>query len=111
MNWGTKILIVYVAFIAGILMMVFKSSSQKTDLVTTDYYAKELKYQDKIDEMNRVAALSEPVGYTVKDNSLLIKFPKLLQILIPPASKGLYELHLSWQDGEVTYYFEKKINI
>lgn len=142
MNWGTKILIVYIAFIAGILLMVFKSSSQKTDLVTTDYYAKELKYQDKIDEMNRVAALSEPVGYAVKDNALIIKFPKdfagkklvgevllycpsdenkdikkhfsiqdeLLQMPVP-ASGAVYELHLSWQDGGVTYYFEKKINI
>ncbi len=76
MSWGTKILIVYVVFISGILLMVFKSSMQKTDLVTTDYYDKELKYQDKIDEMNRVAALSDSVGYVIKDNSLMIKFPK-----------------------------------
>ncbi|MEP7237532.1 MAG: FixH family protein [Ferruginibacter sp.] len=76
MNWGTKILIVYAVFISGILLMVFKSSTQKTDLVTTDYYAKELKYQDKIEEMNRVSALSAPVEYLVKDNSLIINFPK-----------------------------------
>ncbi len=141
MNWGIKILIVYVAFIAGILGMVFKSSSQKTDLVTTDYYAKELKYQDKIDEMKRVSALTAPVEHKIINDSLIIQFPKdfagkklvgeavlycpadenkdikkqffiqdeLLQIFIPPASKGLYELHLSWQDGGVAYYFEKKI--
>jgi len=76
MNWGTKILIVYVVFIAGILLMVFKSSIQKTDLVTTDYYAKELKYQEKIDEMNRVSALSAPLEYVIKDNLLIIQFPK-----------------------------------
>jgi hypothetical protein len=143
MNWGTKILIVYVVFISGILLMVFKSSTQKTDLVTTDYYAKELKYQEKIDEMNRVSALSAPVEYVIKDNSIIIQFPKdfagkklvgeavlycpsdenkdikksfsvqdgLLQLDIPAANNGLYELHLSWQDGEVTYYFEKKIFI
>ena len=61
MNWGYKILFVYIAFVAGILAMVFGSSSQKVDLVTPDYYAKELKYQDKIDELGRVAALSAPV--------------------------------------------------
>ena len=49
MNWGYKILFVYIAFIAGILLMVFKSSTQKRDLVTADYYAKELKYQERID--------------------------------------------------------------
>ncbi len=143
MNWGTKILIVYVVFISGILVMVFKSSTQKTDLVTTDYYAKELKYQEKIDEMNRVSALSAPVEYVIKDSSLIIQFPKdfagkkivgeailycpsdenkdikksfsvqdePLQIILPAANRGLYELHLSWQDEGVTYYFEKKIFI
>jgi len=143
MNWGTKILIVYVVFIAGILLMVFKSSIQKTDLVTTDYYAKELKYQEKIDEMNRVSALSAPLEYVIKDNLLIIQFPKdfagkklvgeavlycpsdenkdikksfsvqdeSLQMTLPAANSGLYELHLSWQDGGVTYYFEKKIII
>ena len=143
MNWGTKILLLYVAFIIGILFMVFKSSNQNTDLVTPDYYASELTYQEKIDEIKRVAALSMPVEYVIKDNELLIKFPKdfagkklvgelvlycpsdknkdlkktfsiqddTLKLNIPPANKGLFELHLSWQDGTVTYYFEKKIVI
>ena len=143
MNWGTKILIVYVVFISGILFMVFKSSTQKTDLVTTDYYAKELKYQDKINEMNRVQALSTPVEFVIKDNALIIRFPKdfagkkltgeavlycpsdenkdlknnfsvqdePVKIIIPATNKGLHELHLSWQDGGITYYFEKKIFI
>ncbi len=143
MNWGTKILIVYVAFVLGIVFMVFKSSMQNTDLVTTDYYEKELRYQDKIDEIKRVSALSEPVQYVIKGNSVILSFPKdfagkkltgevvlycpsdqkkdikqhftvideALQISISANSKGLYELHLSWKDGGVTYYFEKKIFI
>jgi hypothetical protein len=76
MNWGYKILVVYGIFVAGILFMVFRSSGEKTDLVTTDYYAKELKYQDKIDEMNRVSALSEELRYEIKDNQLMLYFPK-----------------------------------
>ena len=143
MNWGNKILIVYIVFVLGIVFMVFKSSTQKTDLVTTDYYAKELKYQDKIDEMNRVQALSASVGFVIKDNELIIQFPKdfagkkitgeavlycpsdenkdlkinfsvqdePVKIKIPATNKGLHELHLSWQDGGITYYFEKKIFI
>jgi hypothetical protein len=76
MSWGYKILLVYGIFAAGILFMVFKSSSQKMDLVTTDYYAKELKYQKKIDEAGRTNALSEPLRYEVKDNLVQIHFPK-----------------------------------
>ncbi len=143
MNWGTKILMVYVAFVAGIVFMVFKSSTQNTDLVTTDYYAKELKYQDKIDEIARTAALTAPVQYRLENNTMTIIFPKdftgkklvgeallycpsdkkkdikqpftvldeALKLTVPAGSNGLFELHLSWQDGGVTYYFEKKIFI
>jgi hypothetical protein len=143
MNWGSKILIVYIVFVLGIVFMVYKSSTQNTDLVTTDYYAKELKYQDKIDEVKRTSALSAPVKYRINDNALTIQFPKdfagrqlageavlycpsdekkdlkkkfslkdeSLQMEIPAGSKGLYELHISWQDGGVSYYFEKKIII
>ena len=141
MNWGYKILFVYTAFVAGILFMVFKSSSQKFDLVTPDYYAKELKYQDKINEMSRVSALSAPVTCTVSGDSLVIAFPKdfaghkltgeavlyrpsdedkdikkvftvqdeQLLISLSGVKKGSYELHLDWRDGEVAYYFEKKL--
>jgi FixH. len=75
MNWGYKIIIVYVVFIAGIMFMVFKSSSQKVDLVTSDYYGKELKYQQKLDAMNRVSQLSGNVEYNLKDGKLSILFP------------------------------------
>jgi hypothetical protein len=75
MNWGYRILMVYAFFVAGILFLVFKSSSQKMDLVTTDYYEKELKYQQKIDETNRVNALSAPVSCEIKNGQLIILFP------------------------------------
>ncbi len=76
MNWGYKILFVYLAFVAGIVFIVIKSSSQKMDLVTTDYYAKELKYQDKIDEAKRTSSLSKELECTVANNQLSIIFPK-----------------------------------
>ena len=76
MNWGYKIVIFYSVFVVGILFMVFKSSTQKMDLVTTDYYAKELKYQDKIDEINRTNKLSEEVKYEIKADKILVTLPK-----------------------------------
>ncbi|GAB2816614.1 FixH family protein [Ferruginibacter profundus] len=76
MNWGYKILIVYGIFVAGIMFMVFKSSNQKMDLVTTDYYAKELKYQERIDATGKANALSEDIKYEIKDNQVVLHFPK-----------------------------------
>ena len=76
MNWGYKILLVYAVFVSGIMFLVFKSSGEKVDLVTTDYYAKELKYQQRIDAMARVNDLSDSVKYEINKGEMRIVFPK-----------------------------------
>lgn len=76
MNWGYKILFVYLFFIAGILVLVYKSSSEKVDLVTKNYYQQELKYEQKIDEAERAQALSSPIKYEVNKNEISIYFPE-----------------------------------
>ena len=76
MNWGYKILIVYAVFFSGILFLVVKSSEQKVDMVTTDYYDKELKYQQQIDAMSNVDQLSDTVKYEMNGSNLAIIFPK-----------------------------------
>lgn len=75
-NWGYKILIVYLCFVAGILFLVYKASQQKFDLVTTDYYAAELKFQNVIDQKQRVAALSAPPKISHSANRVDIQFPE-----------------------------------
>ena len=76
MNWGYKILAVYLIFIAGILFLVVKSSSQNQDLVTPDYYEQELKYQQKIDETERANSLSADVKYEIINHEIIIHFPE-----------------------------------
>jgi hypothetical protein len=75
-NWGYKITVFYLVFIAGIMFLVIQSSRQQMDLVTPDYYAQELKYQDKIDQSKRANGLTEPIRYQVSEKSILINFPK-----------------------------------
>ncbi|MEO7769157.1 MAG: FixH family protein [Ferruginibacter sp.] len=76
MNWGHKIILVYAVFVAGMLFLAFKSSKQNIELVTEDYYAKELVYQQKIDETKRAELLSAPVSVTITQHELSIRFPK-----------------------------------
>ena len=47
MNWGNRIILVFVCFIAFILSMVTRAFQQDFDLVAEDYYAQELNYQKK----------------------------------------------------------------
>jgi len=76
MNWGHKIILVYVVFVAGMIFLAFKSSRQNIELVTEDYYAKELVYQQKIDESKRTTSLSAPVEIKLINHALIIIFPK-----------------------------------
>jgi len=77
MNWGYKIMIVYGVFVAGILLLVFQSSKQNIELVTTDYYAKELVYQQQIDAAKHTAALPSPVRIENDLNKVIVRFPEI----------------------------------
>ena len=75
MNWGHKIIVVYVLFVAGMGFLAYKASTQNKDLVTEDYYAKELVYQQKIDQSKRASALSASVQIKMINNALVVSFP------------------------------------
>jgi nitrogen fixation protein FixH len=79
MNWGHKIIIVFVVFAAGILTLVTKSMRTKVDMVTPDYYGEELKYQQVIDGKQNAAGLSAPVTITQVAEGVQLTFPHELQ--------------------------------
>ncbi|MBL7890274.1 MAG: FixH family protein [Bacteroidia bacterium] len=74
-SWGTKIAALYISFVGLVIVMVTFSMNQKIELVSSDYYAKELKYQDKINEMNNANALSDQIKHTIGASQLEIQFP------------------------------------
>lgn len=75
MNWGNRILFLYLAFVALIITLVVISISQKVDLVAPDYYAKELKFESEIVKMKNEAALGEKPKVALINNQLSISFP------------------------------------
>ena len=48
------------------------------DLVSEDYYADELKYQDQINKLKNSKTLENNIDYQKTTDGLLIKFPKEL---------------------------------
>jgi len=77
-NWGAGIAILYTGFVVMILMLVGMSASQKIDLVTDQYYAEELKFQDKINKTKRAKALTNPLKWEVNRNGITINYPESL---------------------------------
>ncbi len=90
MNWGTKIIIVYILFVIGIMFLIFKSSNQNIDLVTPDYYAKELVYQNTIEARNRTNSLSEKIKVNQLDSFIVIQLPTEMSTSNVKASITLY---------------------
>lgn len=79
MNWGHSIIVVFILFAAGIVTLVTKSMQTRIDMVTPDYYAEELKFQQVIDGQRNVGRLSEPVSVRQQGNLVLITFPEELR--------------------------------
>ncbi len=75
MNWGHKIILVFVIFAAGILTLVTRSMRTKIDMVTKDYYSEELKYQEVIEGRNNANALSAPVKVSQPEETVNISMP------------------------------------
>jgi len=74
-NWGAKIAILYISFVALIVTLVVSSMHQKFDLVSNDYYNQEIAYQHVIDASKNQAALSAPISLLKHDNDVTITFP------------------------------------
>lgn len=58
MNWGNKLVVVFVVFGAFIGYLVYRAVNTKYDLVSKEYYKDELRYQDKIDRINNASKIS-----------------------------------------------------
>lgn len=75
-NWGWGIALTYTSFAVFILFMVYKSSLKTVELVTPDYYAKELKYQERIDQIANTKNLQTPLKWEVNGREVLLTFPE-----------------------------------
>lgn len=89
-NWGHGIILVILLSMAGFLTLVFISTNERIDMVTEDYYPKELKYDDQIEKIKNYNALTKKVEITLEE-SLLIQFPD--DIANADAISGLVHLY------------------
>ncbi len=89
-NWGYKILFVYLSFVAGIVFLAIKSSTQKFDLVQQDYYADELKYQNVIDAKSHAKLEGGDLSTTINNGHLIIQLPASFNTAVAKGTAHLY---------------------
>lgn len=79
MNWGLRITIVYLGFVALIVSMVVISSSNKSELVAKDYYAQELNYQQRINAIANEKSLAESIMFENNQRDITLFYPNTEQ--------------------------------
>lgn len=78
MNWGTKLGIGASIYVIGILAFVAFSTTQQINLVSKDYYPKEVEYQKQIDKIKNAKALIEDVLIIQENGKIQIQFPTVM---------------------------------
>ncbi len=76
-NWGFGIAVSFILFALATFVMVYISVSTNVDLVTDDYYEKELKYQQHIELVKSTSALEQTIGVDVTASNIILKYPNL----------------------------------
>ena len=110
-NWGKGIVIAIVSFVSFIMYFVISMSTDNKfshDLVTENYYEKELNYQQVIDATKNAKSLYEDISVIKDTKGLQIRFPKIFHnkkvegkvFLYRPSNKQLdFEIPISITDN------------
>lgn len=75
-GWGTRVALLYGGFVAIIVILIVGSMRQDFDLVSKDYYAEEIAYQNTIDASSNQAALSAPATVAIGADHVTISLPQ-----------------------------------
>lgn len=113
MNWGTGLAIVLGLFIVFILYFVIRISTEEKydyDLVTEDYYKKELVFQKEMDDESNSNSLENSISGRKIAKGWMLTFPKNIDYskitgtvtLYRPSNKKLdFEIPLKLSSSEM----------
>ncbi|MDH4459893.1 MAG: FixH family protein [Flectobacillus sp.] len=76
-NWGHSIVLTFVLFALFIGTMVYRMSSQQVDLTGSDYYQKEIAYQEQIDRIQNAKTFvnTKAMNYSPETQTIKILLP------------------------------------
>lgn len=109
MNWGKGIIIGMGLFMSFIITLVVIMMNNDTNLVTEDYYQKELAYNKQYDAQQNYMKAGESIEVNILKDTFFLSFPNALQTgkveveLIRPNDKN--------QDANFTIEAQEKVMI
>jgi hypothetical protein len=78
MSWGYKILVFYLGFVGLMGTLVYGAFQHKVNLVSTDYYERELIFQDVLDGSVHYNRSGEHVLWEVQSEEMTLTLPENL---------------------------------
>lgn len=75
-NWGTGLAITIVAGCLSIIFLVYKATTYEFQMVDSDYYEKEVEFNDKVLSIKNTDKLQDTLHFTMQNNHLIIEFPE-----------------------------------
>lgn len=89
-NWGTGIAIAIIAGAIAMLFLVYKSMGVHYDMAEEDYYAAELKQNDKITAIQNANKLSAALKVDIAEGAIVLQFPPELVTAKPEGTVKFY---------------------
>lgn len=78
-NWGTGLVLTLGLFMAAMIFVMVRAGQQNFDLVSEEYYALELAYEEQIQAQKNAQSLSEALSVSWDQAVLKVNFPKDLE--------------------------------
>ena len=79
MNWGKGLIIGMVCFMGFIITLVTIMMNQKIDLVTDNYYLKELEYNKTYDALSNYQNAGATINAHVENGLLVLEIPEIFR--------------------------------
>jgi hypothetical protein len=77
--WAYGLTVFYVCFVLTVISACVILGKKRFDLVSADYYAEEIAYQDRIDSESRTKGLAgQPVFTVINHETVNVQFPAAL---------------------------------
>lgn len=88
-NWGHGITAFIIGFMLFMAILVYKTFTVEFDLVSEDYYAQEMAYEDRMNQVRNLNALGEAPEVLQGNEAIVVKLP---------------EEHLGGSKGTLVFY-------
>ncbi len=101
--WPLGIIFAFVLFVGGTVGLIVMASLHSEELVSADYYAQELRYQQQMERQDRARALPEParIAYDAATQTITITLPPLQASQHPTGTIQLYRPSAAGQDRKL----------